>query len=100
MAFRVSDKQKSDWREEIHSDTAKVMLTGRSDGGGDSGSDAGAVSLPQARERSFVVRRAAADEFETLLHTPVVNHLDPAFDLHDWRNWRNSTFTHTPSTLE
>jgi hypothetical protein len=30
------------------------------------------------------VRRAAADELETLLHTPVVNHLDPAFDLHDW----------------
>lgn len=40
MAFRASDKQKSDWREEIQNDTAKVMLTGRSDGGG---SDAGAA---------------------------------------------------------
>jgi len=55
----------------------KVM----SDGGGN---DAGATSLPQARERSAVVRRAAANELETLLHTHVVNHLDPAFDLHDW----------------
>jgi hypothetical protein len=74
MVFRASDKQKSDWREEIQNDKAKVMFTGRSDGGG---SDAGAVSLPQARE-------PAADELETLLHTSVVNHLDPAFDLHDW----------------
>ena len=81
MAFRVSDKQKSDWREEIHNDTVKVILTGSSDGGG---SDAGAVTLTQDRERSVVVRRAAADELETLLHTSVVNHLDPEFDLHDW----------------
>jgi hypothetical protein len=40
MVFRVSDKQKSDWREEIQNDAVKVMLTGRSDGGG---SDAGAA---------------------------------------------------------
>jgi hypothetical protein len=49
MVFRASDKQKSDCREEIQNDKAKVMFTGRNDGGG---SDAGAVSLPQARERT------------------------------------------------
>jgi hypothetical protein len=40
MAFRVSNKQKSDWREEIQNDAVEGMLTERSDGGG---SDAGAA---------------------------------------------------------
>jgi hypothetical protein len=55
------------------------------------GNDGDVVSLSQARDTSFTVRRVTHDELETLFVTHVVKNIDPAFDLHVSKDRRTKT---------